>query len=98
MKMTDEFDEELHIQSSATPESITIAVDDRERLTRALETLPPNFREIVVLRELEGCSYKEIAAITSIPIGTVMSSLSRARRQLHSALTTTAEGEAKHEL
>jgi len=51
-------------------------------LTRALETLPPRYREVLVLRELEGCSYKEIAAITSIPIGTVMSSLSRARRQL----------------
>jgi len=98
MKMTDEFDEQLHMQSSTTPESIAIAGDDRERLTRALEKLPPRFREIVVLRELEGCSYKEIAAITSIPIGTVMSSLSRARRQLQSALTTTAEGEAKHEL
>jgi len=47
----------------------------------ALEALPPRFREVLILRELEGCSYKEIAAITSIPLGTVMSSLSRARRQ-----------------
>jgi RNA polymerase sigma-70 factor, ECF subfamily len=86
MKTADQFDEELHMQSSATPESIAIAADDRERLTRALETLPPRFREVLVLRELEGCSYKEIAALTSIPMGTVMSSLSRARRQLHSAL------------
>jgi RNA polymerase sigma-70 factor, ECF subfamily len=98
MKMTDQFDEELHMQSSATPESIAIAADARERLTRALETLPPRFREVIVLRELEGCSYKEIAAITSIPIGTVMSSLSRARRQLHSALAKGAEGEGTHEL
>ena len=81
-----EFDEELHPQPVATPESIAIADEGRERLTRALETLPPRHREVLVLRELEGCSYKEIAAITSIPIGTVMSSLSRARRQLHSAL------------
>jgi RNA polymerase sigma-70 factor (ECF subfamily) len=81
-----EFDEELHLQTVATPESITIAVEGRERLTRALETLPPRYREVLVLRELEGCSYKEIAAITSIPIGTVMSLLSRARRHLHSAL------------
>jgi RNA polymerase sigma factor (sigma-70 family) len=73
MKTADQFDEELHMQSSATPESIAIAGDDRERLTRALETLPPRFREVLVLRELEGCSYKEIAAITSIPMGTVMS-------------------------
>jgi RNA polymerase sigma-70 factor (ECF subfamily) len=54
--------------------------------------LPPRFREVLVLRELEGCSYKEIAAITSIPIGTVMSSLSRARRQLYSALTNSSQG------
>jgi RNA polymerase sigma-70 factor, ECF subfamily len=81
-----EFDEELHPQPVATPESIAIADEGRERLTRALETLPPRHREVLVLRELEGCSYKEIAAITSIPIGTVMSSLSRARRQLQSVL------------
>jgi RNA polymerase sigma-70 factor, ECF subfamily len=98
MKMTDQFDEEVHMQSSATPESIAIAGDDRERLTRALETLPPRFREILVLRELEGCSYKEIAVITSIPMGTVMSSLSRARRQLQSALAKGAQGEGIHEL
>src|SRR5438128_9951301 len=63
------------------PNPIAIAGEARERLARALETLPPRFREVIVLRELEGCSSKEIAAITSIPIGTVMSSLSRARRQ-----------------
>ncbi|MDQ1408489.1 MAG: hypothetical protein QOJ41_224 [Acidobacteriaceae bacterium] len=98
MKMTDQFDEEVHMQSSATPESIAIAGDDHERLTQALQTIPPRFREVIVLRELEGCSYKEIAAITSIPIGTVMSSLSRARRQLHSALAKSAEGADSHEL
>jgi RNA polymerase sigma-70 factor (ECF subfamily) len=81
-----EFDEELHPQPVATPESIAIADEGRKRLTHALETLPPRHREVLVLRELEGCSYKEIAAITLVPIGTVMSSLSRARRQLHSAL------------
>src|SRR5229473_78301 len=90
MKLTDQFDEELHMQSSATPESIAIAGNARERLTQALETLPPRFREVLVLRELEGCSYKEIAEITSTPMGTVMSSLSRARRQLQSALARTA--------
>jgi len=98
MKMTDQFDEELHMQSSATPESIAIAGNDRERLTRALETIPLRYRAVIVLRELEGCSYKEIAAITSIPIGTVMSSLSRARRQLHSALAKSTEGADTREL
>jgi RNA polymerase sigma-70 factor (ECF subfamily) len=86
MELSTEFDEEIHLQACVTPENLAIAGDDRERLTVALETLPPRFREVLVLRELEGCSYKEIAAITSLPIGTVMSSLSRARRQLHSAL------------
>ena len=89
-----EFDEELHQQPLATPESIAMAVEGRERLTRALETLPPRYRELLVLRELEGCSYKEIAAITSIPLGTVMSSLSRARRQLHCALVNSGCREA----
>jgi RNA polymerase sigma-70 factor, ECF subfamily len=98
MHMTDEFNEELHMQSSATPESIAIAGDDRERLKQALETLPPRFREVLVLRELEGCSYKEIAQITSTPMGTVMSSLSRARRQLQSAVAKHAGGETTHEL
>ena len=93
-----EFDEELHLRPVSTPESIAIADEDRERLTRALESLPPRYREILVLRELEGCSYKEIAAITSIPIGTVMSSLSRARRQLCSALTSSSHREAVREV
>jgi RNA polymerase sigma-70 factor (ECF subfamily) len=70
-----------------SPEAQAIASEDRERLTRALEELLPRFREVLVLRELEGCSYKEIAAITSVPIGTVMSALSRARKQLQRSLT-----------
>ena len=93
-----EFNEELHQQPVATPESIAIAVEGRERLTRALETLPPRYRELLVLRELEGCSYKEISAIASIPLGTVMSSLSRARRQLHSALINPGCEEVMREL
>ena len=92
MELSMEFDEELHQQTTATPETLAIMADDHKRLTLALETLPPRFREVLVLRELEGCSYKEIATITSIPIGTVMSSLSRARRQLHSALTNSSQG------
>lgn len=95
---TTEFDEQLHVHPGPSPESLAIAGDDRERLTKALESLPPRVREVLVLRELEGCSYKEIAAITSIPIGTVMSTLSRARRQLQLALTDSARKEARHEL
>jgi RNA polymerase sigma-70 factor, ECF subfamily len=74
-------------QLGGSPEAQAIASEDCERLTRALEELPPRFREVLVLRELEGCSYKEIAAITSVPIGTVMSALSRARKQLQVSMT-----------
>jgi len=101
MDLSTEFDEQLHPQSSATPESLAIAGDDRERLTRALEVLPPRFREVLVLRELEGCSYKEIASITSMPIGSVMSALSRARQRLQQSLTqagTAKNLEAQREL
>jgi RNA polymerase sigma-70 factor, ECF subfamily len=87
MELSTEFDEELYPQPGVTPESLAIAGDNRERLTRALEGLPPRSREVLVLRELEGCSYKEIAAITSMPIGTVMSALARARQRLERALT-----------
>ena len=93
-----EFDEELHGPIGPTPESLAIAADNRGRLTQALESLPSRFREVIVLRELEGCSYKEIATITSIPIGTVMSTLSRARRQLQLALNNPAKKEAIREL
>jgi RNA polymerase sigma-70 factor (ECF subfamily) len=93
-----EFNEELHQQPVVTPESIASAVEGRERLIRALETLPPRYRELLVLRELEGCSCKEIAAIASIPLGTVMSSLSRARRQLHFALVNPGCKEVMREL
>lgn len=93
-----EFDEDQHQQSQPTPEALAIAGDNRERLARALECLPVRFREVIVLRELEGCSYKEIASITSIPIGTVMSSLARARQRLQRALTQPAQQEASHGL
>ncbi len=81
-----EFDEELHAVPEETPESLAIVGSERARLARALEGLPARSREVLVLRELEGCSYKEIAEITGIPIGTVMSSLSRARHRLQAAL------------
>ena len=93
-----EFDEHLHGAPSPTPEALAMAGEGREMLTRALETLPARYREVLVLRELEGCSYKEIAAITSIPIGTVMSTLSRARQQLQAALLNRTREEAAHGL
>jgi RNA polymerase sigma-70 factor (ECF subfamily) len=59
---------------------------DAGALRTALESLPLEFREALVLRELEGLSYKEIAEIAEVPIGTVMSRIARARRQLQGAL------------
>jgi len=59
---------------------------DTESIRRAIEELPVEFREIVILREMEGFSYKEIADLADVPIGTVMSRLTRARRQLQKRL------------
>jgi RNA polymerase sigma-70 factor (ECF subfamily) len=59
---------------------------DQESVTHALEELPAAFRELIVLRELEGMSYKEIALIAGVPIGTVMSRLARARQRLKECL------------
>jgi RNA polymerase sigma-70 factor (ECF subfamily) len=61
---------------------------------KALEELPANFREVLILREVEGMSYKEIADITGMPAGTVMSSLSRARNRLRQVLTDLMNGDA----
>jgi len=58
---------------------------------QAIELLPTALREALVLRELEGCSYKEIADISGVPIGTVMSRISRARRQLQTVLSAPPE-------
>jgi len=90
-----EFDETTMPQERENPETLTIANSNREQLARALEELAPAFREILVLRELEGCSYKEIAEITSRPIGTVMSGLARARQQLRDALSQPQPKEAR---
>ena len=94
MESAVEFDEASHRHNDANPERLAISGNDRERLIRALESLPPRSREVLILRELEGCSYKEIAAITSIPMGTVMSSLARARRQLGFAFRDPSRREA----
>ncbi len=72
--------------AQASPEALLLANVDAEMLRRAVEELPIEFREAIVLRELEGFSYKEISTITSTPIGTVMSRLARARTRLQKAL------------
>jgi len=67
---------------SPDPEQLLLSAFDAQLLNRALDSLPPALKEIVVLRELEDMSYKEIAIIIDHPIGTVMSRLSKARRRL----------------
>ena len=65
-----------------------------ERVRAAIEQLPDEFREVIVLREIEGLSYREIAAVVCVPIGTVMSRLSRARERLLAALRPAQQMEA----
>ena len=83
------FDEEIHsaeVSGGASPEIQVLASADKEALRRALGELPDIFREVLVLREIEGMSYKEIADVASISIGTVMSRLARARTRLRQPL------------
>jgi RNA polymerase sigma factor (sigma-70 family) len=92
-ELTMSFDEEMHTMEggSRDPETLLLESADRELLKNALEELPLEFREVVVLRELEGMSYKEIADLAGIPVGTVMSRLARARERLQRRLTTSVK-------
>jgi RNA polymerase sigma-70 factor (ECF subfamily) len=86
--LTVEFDETLHATDAGTrdAEATLLQSVDSRALGEALKELPVNFREVLVLRELEGMSYKEIAEVTGAPIGTVMSGLARGRAQLRERL------------
>jgi len=91
------FDEEVHTpdadssgrtggSAAGNPENSAASSATAERVGVALEGLPADYREALVLREIEGLSYKEIATITNVPVGTVMSRLARAREQLRKRL------------
>jgi len=67
---------------ASTPETDLIAKADAEQLRAAIAALPVSFRETLVLRDVQGLDYREIAEVTAVPIGTVMSRLARARRRL----------------
>jgi RNA polymerase sigma-70 factor (ECF subfamily) len=71
---------------AANPEEQLLERVDGQALRQALDALPAEYREVIVLRELEELSYKEIAEIAGIPIGTVMSRLARARRRLQESV------------
>ena len=89
-------DEELRVESSSpSPEAILLAAARSDIVHRALEELPAEFREIVILRELEGLSYKEIAEVAAVPVGTVMSRLARARARLQKLLGEANPSEAR---
>jgi len=88
---------EINIASEApTPEALLIGRGERALVMTALAELIPAFREVVVLREMEGLSYREIADVTGSPIGTVMSRLARARAELKTILTRLIEKEEKN--
>ncbi len=86
-----EFDEErdssVETGSIGNPETLLMQKVQSRQLNAAIEQLPTVFRETLVLRELQEMSYEDIAQIAGVPIGTVMSRLSRARRLLRTALT-----------
>ena len=82
------FDEELHgVENPPMDAGVVLdRAQDRQTVRAAIEALPSEFREAITLRELEGFSYKEIADIAGVPIGTIMSRLARGRRQLQMIL------------
>ena len=84
---TSEFDD---VDDGPNPENLLLQNAGRDTLKAALDDLPAEFREAIVLREMEGMSYKEIADIASVPIGTVMSRLARARKRMQIYLTNAA--------
>jgi RNA polymerase sigma-70 factor, ECF subfamily len=87
-----EEEEETVPSSDPTPEAVLIQQADRESVRRALSELATPFREILLLCEVEEMSYEEIAQTLTIPIGTVMSRLSRARKALRARMTARSQG------
>ena len=97
-----QFEEDLHGANTEifksdddNPERILIQKDSQRVLNNALRALPIEFREVMVMRELEDLSYKQIAEIVQIPMGTVMSRLGRGRKQLATILAASAEIEGR---
>lgn len=88
-ELTDSIDEtEVESSDFTNPELRLIQNADAQMVRAALAELPLEFREVTVMRELEELSYKEIAVIADLPIGTVMSRLARGRKRLHALLLT----------
>jgi RNA polymerase sigma-70 factor, ECF subfamily len=87
------FDEEIHSaeENHPNPEALLLQKANNQLVRQAIEELPAEFREVLVLRELEGLSYKQIADVTENPVGTVMSRLARGRRRLEQTLSQSPE-------
>jgi RNA polymerase sigma-70 factor (ECF subfamily) len=94
MQDATEFDETLLALDSQAPNPEQVALQNNSDISvrKAVEGLPTRFREVLILREIEGMSYNEIAEITGMPRGTVMSSLSRARGRLRQSLAGLKNG------
>ncbi len=97
---TEPFEDEAHGSTHDPAEANRIVWRETKalQLQQALDRLPAEFREMIVLHELEGLAYREIAAVAEIPIGTVMSRLARARQKLQIELLALAEKESTHGL
>jgi RNA polymerase sigma-70 factor, ECF subfamily len=93
-----EFDERVHtdIEAALTPESEFLRQATSEQVRRGIEQLPPEYREVILMRELEQMSYNEIAAVMQSPLGTVMSRISRARSMLRQLIAGERRAEVKH--
>ena len=94
---TDVFDEERHSGTTVTtdPETLMLHAADVELIEHAMSELPDRFRALLELRELEGLSYQELADVLGIPIGSVMSGLSRARQAFRRAFDTRPQQPAR---
>jgi RNA polymerase sigma-70 factor (ECF subfamily) len=99
-RKTDYFEDEEgnadeSVAHTLTPELILMRSQDEQALFAALESLPVNYREIILLCEVEEMSYREIAQVLDVPLGTVMSRLSRARAGLRAALVASVGEEVR---
>ena len=99
-ELTTSFNEGIHSTEADPfdPQKLLLQRESSQLLKQALEELPLEFREVLVLRELEGLSYKEIAGLCGIPVGTVMSRLARARQRLEQYFTGSVNKEPCREL
>jgi RNA polymerase sigma-70 factor, ECF subfamily len=95
VSLDDEEEPVVEPATAATPESVLLVHMDRQAIENALEQLPVKFREIILLCDVEEMSYQEIASTLAIPIGTVMSRLSRARKAMRELLATRVRGTSR---